>query len=290
MDSNESIPCRLHIVVARDANVAIVFRRGPSKWWHILRWDLEKLTFEPGAWLIGQLYPRRSNVSPDGQLLGYFVLKGEWGAYFAVSKAPWATALAAWKTGDTYTTGCVFGPHRELIMYGAYLSTQPFHGRYPWPVETRDMYKWRRGRYFNEYTRGWSELETDQLSGRLLQLQNQDLRFQPHKNPPIVLERRSEGIKRSLGVCDTTDLMSSLDDPKEYEATYYLTNRKNEPDILPDARWADWDNHGRLLIATHSGRLQLFKVTRHQCDLQWEHDLNGLAPQPIRAPDWAQKW
>ena len=116
MDSNESIPCRLHIVVARDANVAIVFRRGPSKWWHFLRWDLEKLTFEPGAWLIGQLYPRRSNVSPDGQLLGYFVLKGEGGAYFAVSKAPWATVLAAWKTGDTYTTGCVFGPHRELIM------------------------------------------------------------------------------------------------------------------------------------------------------------------------------
>jgi hypothetical protein len=282
-------PCRLHVVAAREADVAVVFRRGPSEWFHILRWDLDALVLESGAWLKGQLYPRRSNVSPDGQLLGYFALKGEWGTYFAVSKAPWATALAAWKTGGTWTTGCVFGPQRELIIYGAYLPEQPFHGRYPWPVETRGMVAWRYGRYFNEYTRGWSELKTDAQAERLQQLQNRDVQFEPHKDPPIILERRSESTKRTLGVCDTTDLMSSIDE-SQYEATYYLTSRKNELELLPDTRWADWDNHGRLLIATHSGQLQIHTVTRHQRELLWEQDLNDLTPQPLPAPEWAQAW
>ena len=218
MNSNDSIPPRLHAVVARDANVAIVFRRGPSKWWHILRWDLHALALESGAWLQGQLYPRRSNVSPDGQLIGYFALKGRWGAYFAVSKAPWATALASWKTGGTWTMGCVFGPQRKLIMHGVFLPEQPFPLRYPWPVETRGMVTWRYGRYFNEYTRRWSELGTEAQAFRRQQLQSSGVQFQPHKDPPIVLERRSESTKRTPGVCDTTDLMSSIED-SQYEAS-----------------------------------------------------------------------
>ena len=289
MNSDDSIAPRLHAVVAQDANVAIVFRRGPSKWWHILRWDLDALALEPGAWLKGQLYPRRSNVSPDGELLGYFCLKGQWGAYFAVSKAPWATALAAWEAGSAWTTGCVFGPQRELIMHGAFLPERPFHGRYPWPIETRGMVAWRHGRYFNEYMRGWSELETEVRAERLQQLQSSGVQFQPHKDPPIMLEHRSESTKRTLGVCDTTDLMSSIEDPK-YEAIYYLTDRKNQPELLPGARWADWDNHGRVLMATDSGKVQIHTITRQRRELLWEHDLNGLTPQPVRAPEWAQTW
>jgi hypothetical protein len=151
------------------------------------------------------------------------------------------------------------------------------------------MVTWRYGRYFNEYTRRWSELGTEAQAFRRQQLQSSGVQFQPHKDPPIVLERRSESTKRTPGVCDTTDLMSSIED-SQYEASYYLTNRKNEPELLPGARWADWDNHGRLLIATDSGKLQIHTVTRHQRELLWEHDLNSLTPQPVRAPEWAQAW
>jgi hypothetical protein len=289
MESESIVPCRLHAVVARDANVAVVFRRGPSKWWHILRWNLDTLELESGAWVKGQLYPRRSNISPDGKLLGYFARKGEWGTYFAVSKVPWVTALAAWKTSGTYTTGCIFGPKRELIMYGVYLPEQPFHGRYPGSIQTEGMVAWRHERYFNEYTCGWSTLATKALSERIQQLQQGGVQFLAYKDPPIVLERRSDSTKRTLGVCDTTDSMSSIYGA-EREATYYLTDRKNEPEILPDARWAGWDNRDRLLIATHSGKLQVHSVSRQQRELLWEHDLNDLTPQPEQAPEWAQTW
>ena len=282
-------PCRLYVVVARAADTAVVFRRGPSKWWHILRWDLDSLSVESGAWLKGQLYPRRSNVSADGKLLGYFALKGEWGAYFAVSKVPWVTALAAWKTLGTWTTGCVFGPQRELALYGACLDEEPFHGRYPWPVASQGLFRWRRGRYFNEYTRGWSALEADAFAERVAQLQDSGLRFPAHKEPPVIMERRSEDTKRTLGVCDTTDLTSTAGEV-EHEAVYYLTNRKNEPERLPGIRWAAWDGRGRLLAATHAGTLEVHAVTRKRHELLWEHDLNGLTPRPVRAPEWAQAW
>jgi hypothetical protein len=95
--------CRLYVLVATKAEVALVLRRGPTRWWHLLLWDLAKLTVTPGAWFHGTIYPRRSDLSPDGQLFGYFAHKvsppSSWPyAYCAVSKAPWLEALVAWKT------------------------------------------------------------------------------------------------------------------------------------------------------------------------------------------------
>ncbi len=54
--------------------MAVVFRHGPRRWWHVSRWHLDTGDVE-GAWLYGQLYARRGDVSPDGELLCYFVMK-----------------------------------------------------------------------------------------------------------------------------------------------------------------------------------------------------------------------
>ena len=50
---------RIYGIVAQDAPVVAVFRRGPTEWAHIGRWDLERGCYEPGAWLHGRLFPRR---------------------------------------------------------------------------------------------------------------------------------------------------------------------------------------------------------------------------------------
>src|SRR3974390_1274716 len=99
--------CRLYVLVATKAEVALVLRRGPTRWWHLLLWDLTSLTLTPGAWFRGNLYPRRSDISPDGRLVGYFAHKvcppSNWpDAYCAISKAPWLEALVAWKTCGTW--------------------------------------------------------------------------------------------------------------------------------------------------------------------------------------------
>ena len=98
--------CRLHVLLAKNADIGIVFRRGPAAWWHILKWDLTNFTFENGAWLKGTLYPTRSAVSHDGKVIAYFAMHGGWGTYFALSKPPWLKALCAWKTsGENFNPG-----------------------------------------------------------------------------------------------------------------------------------------------------------------------------------------
>ena len=68
----ERIPARLHVILAREAPKAVVFRKGPSNRVCTVGWDLEHDTFTPGQWLKGRIYEYRSDLSPDGELLVYF--------------------------------------------------------------------------------------------------------------------------------------------------------------------------------------------------------------------------
>ena len=47
----ERIPARLHVILAREAPKAVVFRKGPSNRVCTVGWDLEHDTFTPGQWL-----------------------------------------------------------------------------------------------------------------------------------------------------------------------------------------------------------------------------------------------
>ena len=71
----QAVPPRIYCIPATQAPVVAVFRRGPSNWAHVGRWDLAAGRYEPGAWLGGRIFPRRSDLSPDGQYLCYFAHK-----------------------------------------------------------------------------------------------------------------------------------------------------------------------------------------------------------------------
>jgi hypothetical protein len=75
----------LYAIVARDARVAVVFRRGPTRHVRMLRWDLAKDDVEPGQWLYGTVETTASALSPDGELVAYCARKrGE--TFTAVSR------------------------------------------------------------------------------------------------------------------------------------------------------------------------------------------------------------
>ena len=106
-------PPRIYCIPATAAPVVAVFRRGPTNWAHVGRWDPVTGRYEPGAWLAGRLFPRRSDLSPDGQYLCYFAHKpsATWehgDAYVAISKLPWLTALHSFPTCGTWTRGYSF--------------------------------------------------------------------------------------------------------------------------------------------------------------------------------------
>lgn len=119
---------RLFVLMARERPVALVLRRGPSGWYHLILWNTHEDTFDHGAWFKGRIYEERCDLSPEGDLFLYFALKGStWstsyeGTWTAVSRPPWLHALTLWPQGDTWGGGGRFLEQRKV---GLWLSNVP---------------------------------------------------------------------------------------------------------------------------------------------------------------------
>ena len=104
---------RVHPILARKANTAVIIRRGPSKSVCTMLWDRSNDTFKLGQWLRGRIYERRCDLSPDGKHFIYFAMNGKWGgpvkgSWTAISRAPYLKALALWPWGDCWNGGGLF--------------------------------------------------------------------------------------------------------------------------------------------------------------------------------------
>ena len=114
-------PARLHPILARDSDDAVIFRRGPSKAVCTVHWDRRKNTFKVGQWLKGRIYERRSDLSPDGKYLIYFAMNGKWdsetgGSWTAVSRAPYLKAITLFGKGDCWHGGGLFTGGRQFWL------------------------------------------------------------------------------------------------------------------------------------------------------------------------------
>jgi hypothetical protein len=109
----EKFPARLHVLIARSSEIAIVIRRGPSRFTGIFAWDRKQNTFEMSQWLKGRIYERRSDISSSGKYWIYFAMNGKWnsdtkGAWTTVSKVPWLKAVSLFAKGDCWNGGGLF--------------------------------------------------------------------------------------------------------------------------------------------------------------------------------------
>jgi hypothetical protein len=278
-------PPGIHVIRAARAPAAVVFRHGPRRWWHISRWHLDTGDVEGGAWLYGQLYPRRCDVSPDGELLYYFAMKqsereflGMTGlqTYSVVSKVPWLFALAAWSHAGTYTRGFHFaeGSPEE----GEYRVDYPQLGDLD-PMKKRyRLVRTDPRQYDNELRRGWVEHEQC-----------------PPRKPSdgwdeqrsVILAKPSPDGKRRLVLRDR-EWVASVPGRIEGRSPAFELEKGRRTTELPEAAWADWDSVGRLLVATREGKLQIRNVESGA--LVREVALAPPRPSPRAAPAWAQSW
>jgi hypothetical protein len=115
---------RLFVIMAADAPIAIVIRRGPAAWAQLTLWRTDDDTFTEGAWFRGRIYAEKCDLSPDGKLFVYSAFKGSrlgtstTQSWTAVSRPPWLQALALWPMGTTYGGGGRFDGERRLIVRG----------------------------------------------------------------------------------------------------------------------------------------------------------------------------
>lgn len=104
------VPPRIHVLLARNAPVAVVIRRGPSKHVVAVRWDRRHDSFRLGQWFKGRIYERRSDISPDGRYAIYFAMNGKWnsesrGSWTAISRVPYLKAIVFLPKGDCWHGG-----------------------------------------------------------------------------------------------------------------------------------------------------------------------------------------
>ena len=71
---------RLNVIFARDAQKAVILRRGPKTHYQLINWDLRTDRFTPGQWMKG--FVRLWDLSPSGDKLIY------WAHQYHMS-APW---------------------------------------------------------------------------------------------------------------------------------------------------------------------------------------------------------
>jgi hypothetical protein len=271
------VPPRIYCIPATQAPIVAVFRRGPTNWSHVGRWDLGAQRYEPGAWLGGRIFPRRSDLSPDGRFLCYFAHKpsatwvhGE--AYVALSKLPWLTALHAFSTCGTWTRGYYFSEDENR--------ENPEDTKLPIPYGLRSIPVIQ---FANERRRGWEESpDSPQRDPRDAWDERRNARMQ--KRQPAgerLLCVESLGLAGGeFGVSQAVDGL---------RVGYWL-EVGGEIRLLNHLQWADWDRDGRLLVATRDGKLQIWNVDGEGSEVVFEEDLSLYEPNPRPAPAWAERW
>ncbi len=118
-------PARLHVLLARDAKVGLVIRRGPSKSVCTVLWNRARDTFKLGQWMRGRIYERRCDLSPDGTRLIYFAMNGRWqsetkGSWTAISRVPYLKAANLFAKGDCWHGGGLFLSDKEFWLNDGY--------------------------------------------------------------------------------------------------------------------------------------------------------------------------
>lgn len=274
---NEGVPPRIYCIPALKAPIVAVFLRGPTNRSHVGRWDLAERRYEPGAWLRGRIFPRRSDLSPDGRFLCYFAHKpsatwehGE--AYVALSKLPWLTALQAFRTCGTWTRGYSFTENEG--------SEKPEDPALPIPYGLRSIAVIQ---FANERRRGWMEAADSP---------KRDPRDAWDERRNARIQKRQPGGSRLLCVESLGWAGGEFGANQAVDGLRvgYWLEVEGDIQLLDHLQWADWDSEGHLLVATRSGKLQVWNLNGGGLEVVFEEDLSLSKPNPVPAPAWAQRW
>ncbi len=283
-------PCRLFVILAREAPVGVIFRRGPAKWVQIIHWDTATDTFTPGQWFHGKIDAQCSDLSPDGSLMIYFAgrqtpraMASDYTCFWtAISRPPYLTALALWPNFVSWGGGGLFLSNTEIWLgmledrregraiahadhtpQGLTIQTRPDSSPAV-PIEEQ-----RRARDGWERIQEWQR-ESVPGHGTVTLTPRIDRKQNPH------------GPQSLLLTTNTRDYRT-----REVYAVEDSTGAKGP---LTGVEWADWDHRGRLVFA------QKGKILTQDADAIGRTppteliDLNGNTFEAIIAPAWAKKW
>jgi hypothetical protein len=282
--SNAREPARLYAVLAREALVGVIFRRGPSKRTRLIRWETANDRFDAGQWFHGRIYEKRSDLSPDGTLLVYFAAKHKPPIYSwtAISRPPYLTAISLWPKRDCWAGGGLFEDTRTLwlnhkpadVLHEPVQSAPvgieviPNAQAYgeDYPIESR---RWLRD--------GWVHVQE-------MQARCNDL------DKGYVTEREDVWQRKKADVSTVLERRVSITGYIEKRRYALLDGTDAELYVAGDATWADWDHSGRLVVARDGMLLAVTVETGGTVRERVIADFTEMVPEPIESPEWAKTW
>ena len=293
------IPARLFILLAPEASVGVVIRRGPSSQVLLIKWDLEEDTFEHGQWLKGRIYERRCDLSPDGKLLLYFASdqRRAMSSWTAVSRPPYLTALALWPESDTFGGGGIFESRTKVL-----LDRQEWEGSQI--AEGFSIPNWlsvgllgRRGGWEDfDLTSPWS-LRLKRDGWKLIQhpTKTKDkfgARMRLELDPPFTWQK-AHPIRSDEFAIQMSILGIGGENRPSVVTEHCLVGTNGYLGQIGESEWADWDQNGDLLFA-QSGCLFRLRCQNEGFGPIEEGeqiaDFNGLEFRRCEAPDKARTW
>jgi hypothetical protein len=302
-------PARLFVILAREAPVGVIFRRGPNRWVQLIKWHTDTDTFEPGQWFKWMLYERRSDLSPDGSLLIYYVNTRSYErigdreytqAWTAISKPPYLTALALWPNALNYGGGGLFRDARTVELHQEineelYTHGSPHRDHLPpnWmkiiPTYGEIGLSWDDNVYYSRLLRdGWVWKQKGSYS-RGIPVLDIETRFQKlHNYLPEWLDiwEREHGNQRlRMPLLEPNFRVNARSYPLEYK----LIDREQKVELHVPAQWADWDQQGRFVYSLN-GKLFVGEVHDGVLESRELADFNNAMPDPQPSPDWAKTW
>lgn len=228
------------VLLASAAPVAVIFYRRNSLTTYCLLLDYEQLRWSyryrltKGSRFYGRIFPERSHLSADGQLLVYFAMRGKKtdgqadpSTWTAVATPPWLRAHLFFPNGSTWGGGGMFLPDRRLVVLEA-----------P-PTGAGPEYETFRGHRIVHDTASLPERDAAALQAHLRPEQSTRYPRPPEarggRNLVIVRTARPQ----SLGSYDQFDYL--LQDADGYDV--------DGADDIAQANWVGWDIYGRLMVA-----------------------------------------
>lgn len=280
--------CQLTVILARQAPVGVIFRRGPARWTQVIKWNTATDVFEAGQWFRGRIYDRRCDLSPSGEKLIYFSAKHHLrnahpsytATWTAISKIPYLTALALWPNGGTtYHGGGLFAAE-DTIGLNSYVHRHSNPAR-DLPARAHPSHAPPPGLQVEPlaFTSG------DQLFP--LRLVRDGWRLTTPGDVHV-----DGSVSRGCLVRSSKHQPYRLQLDFDYQEAKYslidLTAERLENRVLDGASWADFDHDGRLVFA-RDGQLFRMRVDR-PLECQILADFHDRKPNRLIAPKWASAW
>jgi hypothetical protein len=270
-------PARLHVLLASDAPLGVIIRRGPSNHVATLLWDRKKDTLQLGQWLKGRIYERRSDLSPDGKYFMYFAMNGRWqseskGAWTAISRAPFLKALTMLTKGDCWHGGGLWQSKNTYWLndgYGhALLQTSSETTRDKHFMPTENYGGECPGVYYHRLLRdGWKYISHSTVA--------------KWKDKHIFEKSIREGwILRKIAHAETGAPIGKACYWDEHELIHAASDKTL---CFPDWEWADMD--GKRLVWASFGKLYAAKLNSKGLMAEKElFDFNAMTFERLKAP------